>query len=148
MAHTGGPLLPLREQVHTQVSGTSRYQYSMYSCCCAFFQLKPLSFPKLCRTIKYKNKHDRLSKSNTIISTAPEKGADVLLCLTTFPPQAVEHCEMRAGRTTACCNLVRFGRTRVGIPPISLHQVEMIGYFRFFGEKNSSKQSCNLSYRT
>ena len=113
-----------------------------------FLPTQAIVFPETLSNNKYKNKHDRLSKSNTIISTAPEKGADVLLCLTTFPPQAVEHCEMRAGRTTACCNLVRFGRTRVGIPPISLHQVEMIGYFRFFGEKNSSKQSCNLSYRT
>ena len=45
-------------------------------------------------------------------------------------------------------SLFRFGRTRVCMMPISLHQAKKIGSFRFFGKKNCSEQSCRQSYHT
>ena len=57
-----------------QVFIPSRYQYSMYSCCCAVLHTRctpaavlssttHANVPNFCRPIKYQDKHDRLSKS-------------------------------------------------------------------------------------
>ena len=134
VAHTEGLLRPLYEQVHTQVfihSNTVpiqrdycdhytnkyihrysfipiRYQYSMYCCRCAFLQLMSLSRNYV---DQYNAKKSTTGWANHqqhnywYILIATEKCTDVPICWTTFPPQAVELCKIRAGRTTACRKL-------------------------------------------
>ena len=105
MAHTEEPYA--NKYIGTQVFIPSRYQYSMYSsnsCNCAEF-LSTDKIPRQARPVE-------LIKHHYDILIAPEKCMDVPVCLTTFPPQAVELCKIRAGSTTtACCICFRLGRT-------------------------------------
>ena len=102
MAHTEEPLPPLCEQVHTK--WVHRYSFHhgidtrytaavlpFNSCKCAEF-LSTDKIPRQARPVEQIKHHYLL--------IAPEKCTEVPICWTTFPPQPVELCNIRAGRTT------------------------------------------------
>ena len=109
MAHTEGPLWPLQyEQVNTQVFIHSITVPTLDVLLLLYFPPTQAIVSKS-YVYQYNAKTRTTSWANhqrhNYILIAPEKCTDVPICWTTFPPQAVELCKIRAGRTAACCNL-------------------------------------------